>query len=100
MGDKKPYCLVRNLDDPSQSSLAVGIDCFRALEEIKKGKYGDNWQLEECVNSTIGSAALLRVIARSNQSGGVEIVHDKEFENFFKSNKEPVPDSVAIKLLF
>ena len=99
MANKNPYCLIRNLDNPNQTATNIGIDCFKLFERINKGEFGDHWQLEECVENPLGSASLLRVVARSKPGIGIEIVHDKNFEEYFKDSKDPIPDSRVIDLI-
>ena len=100
MENKNLYCLVRNLDNPQQEFTNIGIKCKNLFERVKKGEFGDRWQIEESVINPLGGASLLRVIARSLPNGGVEIVRDRNFEKYFEGTKTPVPECKIIGPIF
>jgi len=98
MSKYKPYCLIRNLDQPELPTASM--DCEIILERAKKGYWGENWQLEECVIVEGQSASVLRVIGRSTKYEGFQFMFvDQRFDEYFGLLKMPAPESEALKLL-
>ena len=47
MKHREPYCVIRNLEDPSQPSPTMR--CSVAIARAKLGDWGAHWQFEEAV---------------------------------------------------
>lgn len=98
MEPQVPLCIIRNLDDPHKATPP--INCMSALDRAIKGIEGPNWQIEELILNTVGSACVLRIILRSTQDRKfVFVEHDDNFEHYFESFNTPAPKSVAIPLI-
>lgn len=98
MENYEPQCIIRNIDNAGMPSAPM--NCQLALDKAKEGHWGENWQLEEVIIPDTGSRYVLRRIARSTLGGGYEFIYtDVDFESYFKSIKQSVPNSAAIQLL-